>query len=386
MEPASHEIVLVPNDGFRRARALTTPANVVVERDGRTLTAGVFPERDDNVLCVTVVGVEAPPPLTYTDRDLLRPLPRGTARLQDDHGRVVDLRPPQGSHHSGPFHLDRPDGGGMFLWWFILGTVWSDTTSLELTLDGDGGDWRVRIPVEIAETTGILAKRCAISEVHGGVLIKATAVARSNELCAVELDAYCVDAAGDEIRGSKWDSREVRRVERIWIDEAILRDDHGLGYQARPGQGGPPYGGGSHRRSAWFQAVPAEVRLAVLEIPSAEVHEVDQERLDLPIPSDIELEYDGCQARIVVTRIAARDGSRARVEVTPIDPDRDRHLLYFRGARVDGKDSIGMTIARSPDRPPIVEVPDPTGTGERILLSFPIHLISGPWRLPLEFD
>ena len=60
MESApSHDIVLVPTDGFRRARALTSPSNVVVERDGRTLTAAIFPERDYNLLYVTGAGQTA---------------------------------------------------------------------------------------------------------------------------------------------------------------------------------------------------------------------------------------------------------------------------------------------------------------------------------------
>src|SRR2546428_950674 len=262
---ASHEIVLVPTDGFRRARALTTPANVVMERNGRTLTAAVFPERDYNILCVTIIGVEAPPPPSYTDRDLLRPLPQGTARLRDDQGRVVDLKPPERWRRSGPIHLRHTDGGGMFEWIFVLGTVRSDTISLELALDGDGGDWRVRMPVEVAETPGILAKRCDVADVHRGVLIKATAVARSEELSAVELDAYCVDAAGDEVRGSKWDWRPVRTVDRIWRDEAILRDDQGLGYRAHPGHGGTPYGGDRRRRRARFSHLTADGTSAVLE-------------------------------------------------------------------------------------------------------------------------
>ena len=54
------ELVYTPNAGFRSARVLESPTNLVVERDGCTLTASLVSDRDCTTLHFTVLGFDVP--------------------------------------------------------------------------------------------------------------------------------------------------------------------------------------------------------------------------------------------------------------------------------------------------------------------------------------
>jgi len=381
VEPAPGNLVLVPNDGFRRQWAITSPANVVVERDGRTLTAAVFPERDRNLLEVTVIGVDPPAPFP-TETEVWRD-PSNTAELRDEHVRGITIAPPNNWMSAGPVLTGRGDGGGMFTWLFELGEMPGEIQTVDLSLGGPGGDWIVQIPVAMTETVGIPARDCDIVDIHQQVAIRATAVARSPELSAVELETFCVDAAGKKIRDSKWLSFPMRMVDRLWLAESTLRDDRGGLFRE---EGGPRFGGARLRQSAWFVGVPSAVNSAVLEIPFVETKEIENLTVKLPIPSETDVEYDGCATRVSTATVSARDGRRVHVEFASLDPAADRQLLYFKTAYVDDGPTIGTSIARLPGRAPIVETPDPSGRAQAVTLSYPIMLGAGPWRLPLTFD
>lgn len=372
MEPVPRELVLVPNDGFRRAWTITSPANVVAEQDGRTLTAGVYPERDFHYLVFTVIGVE-PAPVVET----------GTVQVRDDHGREVELTPPRQWVSGAPALLRGDDGRSLLHWLFEIGPVRSDVRSLELSLSGPGGDWIVQIPVLMTETAGIAARRCNVVDIHQRVAIQVTAVAHSPEATVVELETFCTDWRGKEVRGSKWLSDPMRQVGRLPIDESTLRDDRGHIYRE---QGGKPYGGEWHRRSAWFGGLPADVTSSVLEIPFVELSEPDWDSLTLPVPSESEVEYEWCKARISISTVDERDAALVRIQISPLDSEADRQLLYFGDGVLGRRPSTSNRVTRSSGKPPVLEIWDPSRSASTVTVSHPVLRLGGPWKLEIPRD
>src|SRR5438046_578164 len=84
---STDDLVFVPNVGFRLARGAMDAANVVVERDGRTLTAGLTSDRDGAELRISVAGLNE-----TLDFRQSRPVD-APVRVADDRGRVVHEQP-----------------------------------------------------------------------------------------------------------------------------------------------------------------------------------------------------------------------------------------------------------------------------------------------------
>ena len=77
-----------------------------------------------------------------------------------------------------------------------------------------------------------------------------------------------------------------------------------------------------------------------------------------------------------------------RIDVTPLDADADRQLLYLEGLIVPGGDprgTIGMSTVHCIGQRPYVQLPDPTAKVHEVTLRGPVVRVRGPWtlRIPL---
>jgi hypothetical protein len=378
------KLVYAPQFGFRSAQILESPTNLVIERDGRTLTANLVSDRDCTTLHFTVLGFEAPADFdTVTYYHV-----KGSATVRDDRGREI---PPHPRWHTGGMIHRRGDGTLILDWQLKLVRLASDVRSVELSFGGPAGEWTVAIPIAIVEPAGIPATPISVSDEHHGVAVTATAVARSPEVTAIEIEADIVDEPGIET------TSRVRYLQGIGANHhrglanelLMLRDDQGHHHLERRVMSPPAP---RQRQVASFPGLPDGVRSGTIEIPFVVVQQRTEETPTVPVPGETELQFLGCEATVSTSRTSGdekpiRDcppdyrGPRVRVEIRPKDADAPKQLLYFSMPAVDGAPDLGMWMSQMAGKAPVAEAPDPSGAAPTITLRGPVLKLLGPWRL-----
>jgi hypothetical protein len=380
------ELVFTPNLGFRSAQLLESPANLVIERDGLTLTANLVCDRDCTTLHFTVLGFDPPPDFDAIPYYHVK----ASATVRDDHGRTVAPHP---RWHTGGMVHRRSDGSLILDWQLKLVRLEPDVRSVELSFGGPAGEWTVSVPIAIVEAAGIPAKPVSVSDEHHGIVVTATAVARSPEVTAIEIEADVVDEPGVEPKS------RVRYLQGIGANHQrglanellMLRDDQGHHHleHAVMSQPGP-----RQRQVASFPGLPDDVRSGTIEVPFVVVQQRTEETPAVPVPSETELRFLGCEATISTSRTSGDEapiregrpdyrGPRVRVEIKPKDAEAATQLLYFSRPAVDGAPDVGMWMSQRAGKPPVVETPDPSGTANAITLRGPVLKLLGPWKLEI---
>ncbi len=153
----AEDLIFVPQVGFRWASALGTKANVVLKRSGLTFIGGIAPDRDGCRLNFSLSGIQLPDDLGPMGRALEAPV-----RIHDDHGRDISKPRPRW-FVSG--RLQRPTDGAVTLHYgTVLEALAPDVRYVVLEFGGPAGKWRVELPVEPAQLTGIVGRPLEASD------------------------------------------------------------------------------------------------------------------------------------------------------------------------------------------------------------------------------
>jgi len=384
------QLVFTPQFGFRPAQILESPTNLVIERDRRTLTANLVSDRDCTTLHFTVLGFDAPADFDAVPYYHVK----GSATVRDDRGREI---PPHPRWRTGGMVHRRNDGSLILDWQLKLVRLESDIRSVELSFGGPAGDWTVNVPIALVEPAGIPARAISVSDEHHGVVVMATAVARSRDVTAIEIEGDIVDEPGVET------TSRVRYLQGIGASHQrglanellVLRDDQGYHHLERHSMGQPA---ARNRQVASFPGVPDDVRSGTIEIPFVVVQQRTEEIPTAPVPGETEMQFLGCEFTVVTSRTSGDngppiregrsdyDGPRVRIEIKAKDADAPKQLLQFSMPRVDGAPDVGMWVSQRAGKAPVVEVPDPSGEATAVKLRGPVLKLLGPWRLELPLD
>jgi hypothetical protein len=376
---AADDLVFVPKTGFRSAHAVGTRANVVVAKEGRTLTAAITPDRDGIRLEFSVIGI----PMQLGSRSQRFEDP---VRIHDDHGR--DISTPRPRWQVGGFLNQSADGTAMLRYTTLLEPLARDVRHVDLELSGAAGEWKVSIPVEPEDFAGAPARVIDAAETKHGITVAARMVARTDTETAIELEAYFDPPEPVE------DPRPARR----WV--------RGIGYSGGPMSGYPMRerlilrddAGREHRelRDSFIDAVARKYRevvtfpaldviSGVLEIPDVWTGETTDQSITVSVPGEADLSIVGCEARAVVSR-AGEHADTIRIDVIPRNADASRQLLYLEGLVIPGGDprgTIGMSITQCIGQQPYVQLPDPTAKVHEVTLRGPVVRVRGPWTLQI---
>jgi len=288
----------------------------------------------------------------------------------------------------------RNDGSLILDWQLKLVRLESGVRSVELAFGGPAGEWTVSVPIGVVEVAGIPAKAISVSDEHHGVVVTATAVARSRELTAIEIEGDIVDEAGVE------PTSRVRYLQGIGANHQrglanellMLRDDQGHHHLERHFVGQPAP---RQRQVANFPGLPEDVRSGTIEIPFVVAQQRTEETPSVPVPGETEVQFLGCAFTATTSRTSGDDGPpiregrpdyrgpRVRVEIRPKDAEAPKQLLYFSRPYVEGAPDVGMWMTQIAGKPPVVETADPSGTSPTVILRGPVLKLLGPWRLEL---
>ena len=381
----SDELVFVPNVGFRLARGAMDAANVVVERNGRTLTAGLTSDRDGADIRVTIAGFDE-------SLDFRQSRPVGApVRVTDDRGRVVKERPPRYHVNSHIYRL--MEGPTMFQRMVSLGRLGTDVRAIEMVMEGAMGEWRVTIPVQPRTATGPRGLATDATAVHHGIAISAPLVARTREITAIEIEAHIVDGGEDRVKIERTIEglSSISYGRGLGADLLILRDSTGTRHLERPRQVQDRLGR-QRREVALFEPMPPGAVSASLEIPYVTVREMTEETILVPVPGETDVTMAGCRAHVLTSRISRSsdstderpspieglNGPCVRIVMTPEDPEADRQFV---SCGVMESNDRGMTMSIGRSGPPVMEVPDPSGDADHMTLRVPMIRLSGPWKL-----
>lgn len=364
------------------ARALGTPANVVIERDGKTFTGAVVPDRDGVRVIFTVSGI-------VTD---LQPGPyastpvRSNATVIDDQGRAVAGRP---RWTTGGYLRFEPTP--TFHHTLVLESPEPDARHLVLAFDGPAGEWEVRLPLEPIEHEGVPGRTIEAVDLRRGVTVAARVVARSAHTTVVEVEAYLDPPSTAEgwARSYVMGIGPTTAPGRLSDGQIVLRDDAGNVHLER-GLPVPEQTGGKQREAVVFPALPDAVEKGTIEVEVVWVHEGTDEIVTVPVPGDADIALAGCTGRVTVTRVAPREGqfphladgpatSAVHIVTRPLDPDSDRQLVYVPPA----DQRIGMCVTRCAGQPPTVDIPETTERLDAVTFRGGTIQIRGPWRLEI---
>ena len=380
------ELVFVPRVGFRLAHGAMDAANVVIERDGRTLTAGLSSDRDGAEVRITVAGLEE-----TLDFRQSRPV-EAPVRITDDRGRVLEERPARYHVNSHIYRL--LEGPTLFQRMVSLDRLEPDVRAVEIVMEGAAGNWRVTVPVEPRTASGPRGLPTDAIDIRHGIAIAAPLIARTNQLTAIELAAYFVE--GSEPGGKT--ERTIEGVSSLHFGRGlgaellILRDSAGTHHLERPHPVQDRIGRGRRREVAVFEAMAPEAVSASLEIPFVAVREMSDETVRVPVPGETTVTMAGCRSRVVTSRLSRSsdstderpspveglNGPCVRIVFTPDDPDAERQLVH---SGVMESNDRGMTMSVVRSGPPVIEVPDPTGDSPFMTLRGPVIRVAGPWML-----
>lgn len=379
------DLVFLPGRGFMPAYALGTRANVVVERDGKTFTGGVIPDRDGIRVIFTVSGI-------VTD---LKPGPYGStsvtsnARVVDDQGRAVAGRPRWTSGASLRF-----DPSPTLHHHLVLDRPRPDARHLDLTFDGPAGEWNVRLPLEPIEHEGIPGRTIEAVDHERGVTLAARAVARSAQTTVIEVEAYPDPPSTAEgwARSYVMGIGPTASPGRLSDRQIGLRDDAGNVHRER-GMPVPEQTGGKQREAVLFGALPDSVQRGTVEVELVWVHEGTDATVTVPVPGEADITIAGCTGHATVTRVTPREGqfphlpdgparSAIHIETRPLDPDADRQLVYLPPA----DQRIGTTVTHCAGQLPTVEIPETTEQLAAVTFRGGTIQVRGPWRLEIPLE
>jgi hypothetical protein len=378
------DVVYVPRVGFRSAFAPVTKEKHVVTRSGATFTSEVLQMRDACKVSIEITGVDVTPPSNndYFDRGLFAPYPEfGTVAIHDDSGRDVSARVP-GWMGAGWIRRTGPDavtlGDGL-----VIAPLDQHVRQVTIDVNGAGGEWHVDVPLRPAELDGVPGFRIDARDARRGIGIRARTIARSDDLTAIELEAY-LDPPDPKDGSVK---RSLRGIGcslgggRLCGDRLYLRDDDDNIYFER-GFGAFDPGAGVSREVVTFPALPDRVRTVTVESEFMWVHQWSEERVRVPLPGETDVTLGGYQGRVTVTRLPGvyTEGS-VRVEFVPSDPEADEQLAFIQGVNTEVTNRTGFRMSHELRKRPVIEVPEPTGTATEVELRGPVVQLRGPWRL-----
>jgi hypothetical protein len=375
------DLVFVPKAGFRSKHALGTRANVVVEKDGRTLTAAITPDRDGIRLQFKITGI--PAELVGSGTHLEDPV-----RIHDDHGR--DISRPRPRWQVGGNFRRTSDGTVTLGYTTLLEPLARDVRAVQLELSDAAGEWKVNIPVEPEGFVGVPARVINVADTKHGITLAARFVARSESETAIEVDAYFdpPEPAEDprparrSVRGIGYNGGPMSGYPmREWL---TLRDDVGREHRELK-ESFIEAAARGHREVITFPAVDSEE--GELTIPDVWTGELSDHTITISVPGEADVSIVGCDAHIAASRVGER-AETIRVDIAPLDGEADRQLLYLESLIVPGGDprgTIGMSIVQCVGQQPYLELPDPTAVVREITLRGPVVRIRGPWtlRIPL---
>jgi hypothetical protein len=348
-----------------------------------TFTGAVVPDRDGVRLIFTVRGIKTELPAGPYGFTAVG----ARATVTDDRGRVVPSRP-------------RWQTGGVLRfedtptlhWTLILEPPEPDARSLDLSFDGPAGEWKVQLPLDgEIEHTGAPTRSLAVTDHRFGITLACRAVARSDALTAIELEAYLDPPS----TGDGWARSYILGIGasmggggRLCGDQVVLRDDAGSVFFER-GHAIVEPTGGRQREAILFPAVPSTVRSATIEVDLVWVHVGTEASLTIPVPGETAVTLAGCTSRVAATRIAPREGAFAHltdgparsaihVETTPLDADADRQLVYVPPTE---NTRVGRTVSHCVGRFPTVEIPETREELSAITVQGGAVQIRGRWRL-----
>ena len=386
-DAAGDELVFVPQVGFRLGRGGLQSENVVVERGGETLTAGLTSDRDGTDLRITIAGVDV-------ELDFRQSRPAVAAlRLTDDHGRVLEERISRFLMHSHYYRL--MEGPTQFQRYATFDRLAPDVRSVELEMSGHIGQWRLTIPVVPVTREGPRGIPTDASAVVDDIEIGVTLIARTATLTAIEL--YAFDHRRPETMPIDETSRWIEGVSTyqhmrgLGQDLLMLRDSTGAHHLERPHPVQDQARRGRRREVALFESLPAAATSASFEVPFVGIRERSDE-VRVAVPGETEIAMSGCRARVTTSRVTRSsdstdersspieglNGPCTRVVIVPLDGDTERQLVM---AGIMESNDRGMTVSRSRTEAPVIEVPDPSGDSPFITLKMPLIRAPGPWRL-----
>jgi hypothetical protein len=384
---SSDELVFVPNVGFRLAQGAMDAANLVVERDGRTLTAGLTSDRDGAEIRVTIAGLDESLDFRQS-RAVDAPV-----RVTDDRGRTVKERPSLYHVNSHVYRL--MEGPTMFQRTVSLERLGTDVRAVEMVMEGAMGDWRLTIPVKPRTATGPRGLATNATDVHHGIAISAPLVARTRAITAIEIEAHIIDGGEDRAKVERTIEGigSISYGRGLGSDLLILRDSTGTHHLESPRHVQDRLGR-RRREVALFEPMPPDAVSASLEIPYVTVREVTDQIVLVPVPGETDVTMAGCRAHVVTSRISRSsdstnerpspieglNGPCVRIVMTPEDPEAERQLV---SCGVMESNDRGMTMSILRSGPPVIEVPDPNGDGDHVTLRVPMIRVRGPWKLDL---
>jgi hypothetical protein len=384
---AADELVFVPNVGFRLAHGAFDAESVVVEHEGRTLTAGLTSDRDGAELRMTVTGLEESLDFRQS-RSVDAPV-----RITDDRGRVLDERTPRYHVNSHIYRL--MEGPTMFQRMVSLDRIEPEVRTVDVLMEGGAGEWHVVIPVKPREATGPRGMPTEAIDTHQGIAVEAPLVARTDSITAVELQAYFTDdPAMPGIERTIEGLNCLSHTRGLGADLLILKDSTGVHHLERPRGVREGTGRSRRREVAIFEAMPRDAVSASFEISWVSVREMSDQRILVPVPGDTEITMAGCRALVVTSRVSRSsdstpghpspieglNGPCVRIVITPLDPDAERQLV---SCGVMESNDRGMTMSVVRSGPPVIEVPDPGGAAEHMTLRGPLIRVNGPWKLEI---
>ena len=382
---SADELVFVPKVGFRLAHGAMDAANVVIERDGRTLTAGLTSDRDGAEVRMTVAGLDQ-----TLDFRQSRPVD-APVRVTDDHGRVLEERAPRYYVSSHIYRL--MEGPTMFQRMVSLDRLEPDVGAIEIVMEGPPGEWRVTVPVEPHTASGPRGVPTDATDTHHGIAISAPLVARTREITAIEIEARIIDGGnGSKAERTIEGIGSISHGRGLGADLLILRDSTDTHHLERPHQVQDRMGGRHRREVALFEPMPPAAVSASVEVPYVTIREITDATVLVPVPAETDITMAGCRAHVVTSRVSRSsdstpehpspieglNGPCVRIVITPEDPSAERQLVM---CGVMESNDRGMTMSITRSGPPIIEVPDPTGDASFMTLRGPVIRVRGPWKL-----
>jgi hypothetical protein len=380
------ELVFVPNVGFRLARGAMDAAAVVVERDGRTLTAGLTSDRDGADLRITVVGLDE----TLEFRQS-RPV-EAPVRVIDDRGRAIREQPAR--YHVSSHFYRLMQGPTMFQRMVSLERIEPDARSVEFVMEGAAGEWRVVIPIEPKNATGPRGLPTEATDIHHGIAIAAPLVARSETITAIELETRLTESADPSGKTERTIDGVgcLSHARGLGADLLMLRDSTGQHHLERAHAVQDHAGSTRRREVALFEPMPSDAVSASFEVPYVVVCEISDETVLVPVPGETDVTLAGCTAHVTTTRISRSsdstegrpspidglNGPCVRFVIVPVDREAERQLI---SCGVMESMDRGMTVSMGQSGPPVIEVPDPSGSAPFMTLRGPRIRLSGPWKL-----
>lgn len=266
----------------------------------------------------------------------------------------------------------------------ILEPLAPDVERVELALAGTVGEWTVSIPLAPLSEGLVAAQPVSVSASRHGITVAVRAVARSDELTALSLEA----TAGADVRF-------VRGIgglhgQRTVSEKLTLRDQDGRTYEENEPTPQRPRDPSGRTDVAVFPALPPDARELELTVDYVIVEEAGG-RVDVattaPTPSSHQ--FGSYPVRVVSMGVGARPPELP--EAIPWEPglrvvldlgdwEGDRRLLEAGRLLADAQDYgwRGSAVAERWAQDREIPVRDPASVAIVTLL-YPVVQVRGPW-------